>query len=204
MSLRFLAAVATLCALADPAVALELTPPQSEGQYYPRTKPTDRDADLTRLGTGPVAKGDVIVVQGRVVDPTGAAIAGARVEIWQTDSQGIYLHPGDRRTEQRDKAFQFYGEATSAADGAFAFRTILPAAYPGRPRHIHAKITPPGGSTLTTQFYFANDADLARDGIARRLGPALANVTLTLTPIADAADNARAARVTIVVPRRRP
>lgn len=193
--------IATAClflAILTSAQALDLTPVQTEGPYYPRAKPTETDADLTRLGTGQAARGEALVLSGRVLDTEGKAVQGARVEIWQTDYQGIYLHPGDARTGQRDKTFQFYGEATSAADGGFAFRTIMPAAYPGRPRHIHAKITPPGGATLTTQFYFKAD-DLSRDGIARRLGKALASVTLDPKP----ADGVLAASVTVVVPRGR-
>ncbi len=192
--------IGLLLAAATPASALELTPAQTEGPYYPRTRPAETDADLTRVGGGGgVAKGDVVVLNGRVLDPEGRAIADARVEIWQTDHQGIYLHPGDPRTGERDKAFQFYGETRSAADGAFSFRTILPAAYPGRPRHIHAKITPAGGKTLTTQFYFKDDAGLMHDGIARRLGKSLEAVTLA--PAKVAADAALEAAVTVVVAR---
>ena len=129
---------------ASSAAALDLTPSQTEGPYYPRQKPAETDSDLTRVGAGPVAKGDVMALTGKVVDPTGAAIAGARVEIWQTDHQGIYLHPGDGRVAQRDKNFQSYGETRTGEDGGFSFRTIVPALYPGRSRHIHAKITHPG------------------------------------------------------------
>ena len=47
--------------------------------------------------------------------------------------------------------------------GRFVIETIEPGEYPGRTEHIHVKLTPPGGATLTTQVYFpgvpANDAD---------------------------------------------
>lgn len=187
---------------ATAAAALDLTPSQTEGPYYPRQKPAETDSDLTRVGGGPVAKGDVLVLTGKVVDPAGAAIAGARVEIWQTDHQGIYLHPGDGRVAQRDKNFQSYGETRSAADGGFTFRTIVPALYPGRSRHIHAKITPTGGATLTTQFYFKGDPGLAGDGIARRLGKALAGVTLDPKRAGDGKDVPLDASVTVVVARK--
>jgi protocatechuate 3,4-dioxygenase beta subunit len=160
------------------AAELPLTPAQTEGPYYPTTKPAETDADLTRIGAGPQAKGEVLELDGKVVDPTGKAIEQARVEIWQTDHQGIYMHPGDGRTERRDRSFQFYGEVRTDAAGAFRFRTILPAPYSGRPRHIHAKITPPDGATLTTQFYFKADRELTRDAIVRRLGTAVERVML--------------------------
>ena len=189
-----------IAALPGAAAALDLTPAQTEGPYYPVTKPAETDADLTRIGTGPVAKGRLFVLRGRVVDPDGKAIAGARVEIWQTDDQGIYLHPGDARSSNRDKAFQFFGATLSAADGAFAFRTIEPGLYTGRARHIHAKITPPGSATLTTQFYFKSDESLLRDGIARRLGKALEGVTLEPKQVAGG-DGAPEATVTVVMKR---
>lgn len=202
MTYAFLIAATLLLALVGPASALDLTPAQTEGPYYPRSKPSERDADLTRVGAGPVAKGQVVVLQGKVVDTAGQPIAGSIVEIWQTDAKGIYMHPGDSRTAVRDTAFQFYGETPTGADGTFSFRTILPAPYSGRPRHIHAKIKPPGGATLTTQFYFVDDADIARDGIARSLGKALASVTLApARPAGAAADAPLQATVTVVVAR---
>ena len=203
MTYIYLIATALFLALVGPASALDLTPAQTEGPYYPRTKPTETDPDLTRIGAGPVAKGDILMLKGKVVDPTGAPISGARFEIWQTDAKGIYMHPGDSRTAERDKTFQFYGETLSGADGTFMFRTIRPAPYAGRPAHIHAKITPPGGATLTTQFYFTGDGQLSRDGIVRRLGKALDSVTLTPARPAGKADAPLEATVTVVVPRGR-
>ena len=108
------------------AAALELTPAQTEGPFYPRRKPADTDADLTRIGSGAVAKGEVLVLDVRVVDPYGKPIEGARVEIWQVDHQGIYLHPDDPNHRRRDPLFQGYGEARSDAEGGVRFTTIRP------------------------------------------------------------------------------
>ena len=180
------------------AADLPLTPAQTEGPYYPVTKPADTDADLTRTGPGPPAKGEVLVLAGKVLDPSGKPFQEARVEVWQTDHQGIYMHPGDDRTGKRDMAFQFYGEARTDAAGIFRFRTIMPAVYAGRPRHIHMKVTPPGGKTLTTQLYFKGDKGLDEDSIVRRLGKAVERVTLT--PV-KGANGEKTADVVIVVPR---
>lgn len=187
---------------AMPALAqLALTPSQTEGPYYPvRLKPSETDSDLTRIGTGAQAKGEVLEIKGSVVDPAGQPIPGARIEIWQTDAQGIYMHPGDPNTKRRDMSFQFHGETRADADGAFTFRTIVPSRYPGRARHIHAKITPPGGKTLTTQLYFKGDADLSRDGPAASLGKALDD--LTLAPARNTATGVLEATIRFVV--RRP
>lgn len=201
--MRVLAAAVSALLFSTPAWAqLPLTPPQTEGPYYPspRLKPVETDHDLTRVGSGAPAKGDIIDIKGRVVAPDGQPIAGTRIEIWQTDSQGIYLHPGDGNVKRRDTAFQFYGEASADEAGAFTFRTIQPARYPGRARHIHVKVTPPRGQTLTTQLYFKDDADLSRDGPAAALGKALASVSLA--PARNAATGNLEATVQFVV--RRP
>lgn len=185
--IRTLVLATLLVVLACPDVhARDLTPAQTEGPYYPRKKPSESDTDLTRIGIGPQAQGQVLVLEGTIIDPEDRPIAGARVEIWQTDHQGIYAHPGDPNTGKRDTTFQFYGETTTTGTGGFAFRTILPGGYGGRPRHIHVKVTPPGGATLTTQLYFKDDADLGRDGIVAGLGKALAGVTLTPVSSAEA------------------
>ena len=177
---------------------LPLTPAQTEGPYYPVTLPVDTDADLTRIGNGAPARGQALIIDGKLVDRDRQEIGDARVEIWQTDHQGIYMHPNEGRTAQRDMNFQFYGETRTGADGSFRFRTIVPAPYSGRPRHIHAKVTLPGGRTLTTQFYFAGDRELQRDGIVRRLGPALGSVTLAPQKNAE---GVQAAAITIVMNR---
>lgn len=136
------------------------TPAQQEGPYYPVEKPSDRDNDLTSVAgaSGPPA-GDILHLSGVVYDANGWPIEGLIVEIWQTDNSGIYLHPGDGNTDQRDRNFQFYGEAITNADGLYSFRTIVPGLYEPRPRHIHVKVKQNGQELITTQFYFANEAN---------------------------------------------
>ncbi len=152
------------------APGLALTPSQTEGPYYPTAKLADRDNDLTRVGSGASAQGEVLLLTGRLVDQRNQPIAAARIEIWQADHQGIYMHPGDAGTMRRDQNFQFYGEATTSPSGAFSFRTIMPGYYGTRPRHIHVKVVPVRGAALTTQIYFEGDQRLSSDGIVRRLG----------------------------------
>ena len=94
------------------------TPAQTEGPYYPVEKPVDQDNDLTNVaGAAGSPAGQVIEFTGTVYDATGTPIEGLTVEIWQTDDNGVYLHPNDPGTEQRDRNFQFYGESTTGADG---------------------------------------------------------------------------------------
>lgn len=156
------------------AVAAQRTPSATEGPYYPSAKMRFSDADnnLVRI-TGAVraAGGEVIVLKGRVLDSAGTPLNGARVEIWQCDVNGIYLHTRDRSRGGYDDAFQGFGHVVTGPDGAYAFRTIKPTVYPGRTPHIHVKAFA-GGRELTTQFYLADHPLNDRDRIYRRLGAA--------------------------------
>jgi protocatechuate 3,4-dioxygenase beta subunit len=160
--------------LALPAGAQSLrTPAQTEGPYYPRAIPADADADLLRVaGQAAPARGVPLLLTGLVRGSDGSAIAGAQVEIWQADAQGIYLHPRDPRLDQRDAGFQGYGRAVADGEGRYAFRTIRPGLYPGRTPHIHLRAQPPSGAAaLTTQVYFPGEARNDTDGLFRRLPP---------------------------------
>jgi protocatechuate 3,4-dioxygenase, beta subunit len=139
---------------AGPVAVDYVTQPQQEGPYYPLEKPAERDNDLTVVAGAPgPALGDVLEFGGLLLDVNGMPVAGAVIEIWQTDAKGIYLHPGDANTAERDMNFQFYGEAVTDAGGHYEFRTILPGEYEPRPRHIHFKVKLNGQELLTSQLY---------------------------------------------------
>lgn len=162
-----------LLALLPALPALARTPAQMEGPFYPtpRMRFADADNDLVRIeGAVRQAGGQPVLLGGRVLDRGGNPVAGARVEIWQCDANGRYLHPGDTNPAPRDAGFQGFGHVVTEADGAYGFRTIRPVAYPGRAPHIHVKVIHPGG-TLTTQFYVAGDRGNDRDALYRRLSP---------------------------------
>lgn len=145
------------------ASGLAPTPRQSEGPFYPRTPPTDSDADLS-IFEGQRAPGDVIEMAGRVFRTTGTPVLGAIVEIWHCDPAGRYAHVG----VATDPAFQGYGAVRTGADGAYRFRTTRPGLYPGRTRHIHVAVRAPQGAGLTTQMYFPGEPGNASDGLLRR------------------------------------
>src|SRR5262245_15100048 len=87
-------------ALAGPTPTAEVT----EGPFYPFNKTntlpsigaSNRDNDLTRIaGSAKSAEGLPFLLSGVVRDLSGAPVAGAKVEIWHTDSGGVYYHSGD-------------------------------------------------------------------------------------------------------------
>jgi protocatechuate 3,4-dioxygenase beta subunit len=172
-----LSALAAPPATATPACGV--TPAQTTGPFYPIYDQVDKDVDLTRLtGHGASAEGEVIRVQGRVLDDACKPIAGALVDLWQADANGRYGHPADPNPARRDANFQGWGQAVTDAEGRFSFKTIKPAAYPmeflrdGSPDervgyrtpHIHFRVSKRGYDELATQMYFAgeklNDSDI--------------------------------------------
>ena len=150
------------------------TPAGSEGPFYPRggMRYDDIDNDLVKI-TGLVeqAGGVVVRLEGRVLDRQAVPVESARVEIWQCDARGVYLHPGDPGWGGRDKAFQGFGHDLTNAAGEFSFRTIKPVPYPGRTPHIHLKILVAGQARLTTQLYLGDYPENERDWLYQRIAP---------------------------------
>jgi protocatechuate 3,4-dioxygenase beta subunit len=185
--------------LAGRAQARSPTPRQTAGPFYPREFPADDDNDLVTVKGQPgMAKGELLLLAGTVVDTAGRPVAGARVEIWQCNALGRYHHPGDRSGAPLDPAFQGWGQAATGAEGAYRFRTIKPVPYPGRTPHIHFRVTGRGFQDLVTQMYVEGEPGNARDGLYGSLDPrSRAAVTVQLERATDG--KALATRFEIVV-----
>lgn len=141
-----------------------VTPRQSLGPFYPVDWSGDADNDLVIVrGEAARALGQVAHVRGRVVDRDGTPLDGSIVEIWQCDAKGVYRHPRDRGSRERDPGFQGRGSTRAAKDGGWTFRTIRPAPYPGRTPHIHFFVRTPDGRELVTQLYVAGEPANAGD-----------------------------------------
>jgi protocatechuate 3,4-dioxygenase beta subunit len=156
-----------------PVPALDGEPVVSEEQFV-----------LSSFPQPLTAGGEPLVLYGHVLDASDAPLNGYEVEIWQVDANGIYDHPGDSNTGSRDMGFQFYGTAQTDKNGLFAFRTVIPARYEPRPRHIHFKVKKDGAEVLTSQFYFVGDVEAAQ------FGPAGEMLLLDLSDAQDAGGNA--------------
>ncbi|MGI9521896.1 MAG: hypothetical protein ACR2PG_09645 [Hyphomicrobiaceae bacterium] len=152
---------------APKAQTLIATPRQTRGPYYPIQWEGDIDNDLVQnKSRSSGASGQVLHVQGIVFDLRGHPIDNAVVEIWHADSAGYYVHPADLRTgDKRDTHFQGRGRTRTDDEGGYRFRTIRPAAYPGRTPHIHFRVAAPKKRALTTQMYFADEPGNARDAL---------------------------------------
>ena len=175
------AGIATLSPGFAIAKAIEATPAQVEGPFYPVIEQADKDLDLTRIkGHSETAAGEIILVRGRVFDTRAQPLKNVLVDVWQANHHGRYNHPEDKNPAPLDPHFQGWGLIRTDADGFYNLKTIKPAPYPlsavsesgYRPRHIHFKVSRPGFEALTTQMYFRGDPLIAQESELQRLSEA--------------------------------
>ena len=155
-----------------------LTPQASEGPFYPQSsmRLPDIDNDLVQVaGLVEEAGGEIFTLRGRIMNDAGTPRVGHRIEIWQCDMDGNYMHPRDARSVNFDRAFQGFGHDITDETGGYVFRTIKPTIYPGRAPHIHVKLFDGDRELLTTQFYIKDDPNNIRDGLFARMSEAEAD-----------------------------
>jgi hydroxyquinol 1,2-dioxygenase len=122
------------------------------------------------------APGAPLQVDVQVVSTDGTPIAGADVDVWQADEDGLYdvQVPGLGHRRAR-------GVFRSDAEGRVSFRSIVPTAYPiptdgpvgrmlvasgrhpWRPAHLHFLIKAPEHETLITHLFRDGDPYLDSD-----------------------------------------
>lgn len=160
-----LGAAAATSVGASVAMASEdsVTPPVTEGPFYPIHEQAERDFDMTRFNEGAeIAAGELVILEGKVLDDAGHPIAGAFVDVWQANTWGRYHHERDPNPQPRDPNFQGWAQVTADAKGRYRFLTIRPGAYPVeegwvRPPHIHFKVSKRGYHEITTQMFFQDE-----------------------------------------------
>jgi hydroxyquinol 1,2-dioxygenase len=116
-------------------------------------------------------------VIAHVTSPDGKPLAGAKVDVWQSDDDGFYdvQRPGD----DANLRARFIADA----NGKVRFWTILPKYYPiptdgpvgdmltatkrhaYRPAHLHFMIAQPGFDTLVTHLFIDGDPYLDSDAV---------------------------------------
>jgi protocatechuate 3,4-dioxygenase beta subunit len=143
------AALTELSACARTSAALAKTRPDAEGPFYP-VVPIPLDNNL--LVNNSVV-GEPLLFSGHVLDTSSKALSDVRVEIWQCDGNSVYRHPKAPTPTASDSAFKGYGATLTDQSGGYAFNTIVPVPYPGRPPHIHVKLIRSEQTLLTTQIY---------------------------------------------------
>lgn len=145
------------------------------GPFFIENSPSfDQGSDIAG-GMG----GDPLYVDVSVRDADGLPIQHAKVEVWQSDSEGFY------DVQRPDLAGSFHLRGTLSSDdaGKVRFWSVLPTAYPiphdgpvgvllnatarhpWRPAHLHFKLTAPGFSTVVTHLFVKGDSYLESDAV---------------------------------------
>lgn len=137
---------------ASTATSCTLTPAETEGPYYTAGAPAKSNLNKD------VTSGTPLTVTGQVLNQKCQPLKNATIEIWQANASGQYDNQG----------YTLRGKVNTDASGKYTFTTVVPGEYPGRTPHIHIKVTPAGGKTLTTQLYFPGNASNARDRIYQK------------------------------------
>jgi hydroxyquinol 1,2-dioxygenase len=123
------------------------------------------------------ASGEPSWVSGRVTDTDGNPVAGARVEVWEADDNGMYDVQYDEGTLSGRAHF------FTDAEGRYRFWGLTPTPYPipddgpvgrlldhagrspMRAPHLHFKVTAPGCRPLITHIFVSDDPYLHTDSV---------------------------------------
>ena len=147
-----------LATLAADAQTCGSTPASTAGPYYVSgtRELTDGNLNYDDLDGTPMTIGGYVYASEENSDP----VAGAKIDIWQTDGEGAY-HPqaqGPASGFDADE-ISLRGHVTANDDGYYEFSSILPGEYEGRTRHIHVRVDAEGHETLISQIIVAKDGD---------------------------------------------
>ena len=143
------------------------------GPFYVQNPPVLGDGADISAGL----EGTPLHVSGRVTAPDGTPLAGAFVDVWQSDDDGFYdvQKPGDDP--------QLRARFITDAEGRFTLWTLVPKYYPipydgpvgdmlkaterhpYRPAHIHFMIGHDGFETLVTHLFIDGDTYLDSDAV---------------------------------------
>jgi hydroxyquinol 1,2-dioxygenase len=147
------------------------TPSTVEGPFHIPNAPEVADGGDMAKG----APGIPCFVTGTVRGLNGEPVAGAVLDLWQTDGEGLY-------EEQRRTAEPWMrGIYRSRADGSYTIRTVAPISYTipmdgpigeffgrtnmshMRPAHIHFAISAPGYHGVVTHLFQKGDKFIDND-----------------------------------------
>ena len=118
---------------------------------------------IQKTGSFYAAFGELLYLQGTITDSFSVPIAGAIVNIWQTNSAGKYQTLLDKNSDLIDKNFNMSGQSITDNLGKYSFITIVPGFYLNRAPHINFNIYHPKFGKLETEMYFEDHPKNATD-----------------------------------------
>ncbi|WP_119155265.1 dioxygenase [Caldimonas tepidiphila] len=151
----------------------EATEATVQGPYYWQGAPeVPLGADIAEG-----VKGEPTFYSGRVTDTHGRPVAGALLDVWSGDGEGVY----DMQVEGSDMAAR--ARLRTDEEGRYWFWSIRPSFYPvpvdgpvgqmlaamgrhpNRPGHIHMKVSAPQHAPVTTHLFVAGSPYLDSDAV---------------------------------------
>jgi len=127
---------------------------------------------------GDLSPGSPLFVSARVTNVAGIPLAGAHVDVWHADGEGLY---DVQKPEWELGRAQLRAVFCTDEQGCFSFRSVMPTHYaiptdgtvgemmrathrsPMRPAHVHFRIVHPGFDPLVTHVFAADDPYLDTD-----------------------------------------
>ena len=146
---------------------LPQTPSQTVGPFFHYALTAEPVDDLDPKGPA----GEPIVIEGSIRDGAGAPTDDAMIEVWQSDGDGRYHHPADRRWAEVPGPFIGFGRVASEGDGSYRLRTVMPGPVPAPGGSVHAphlnlQVFARGLlDHLVTRVYFQGHEANARDPV---------------------------------------
>jgi protocatechuate 3,4-dioxygenase beta subunit len=134
-------------------------PAQTEGPYFVDEKLNRADirSDPSDGSVKPGTPLELTFVVSQLGKGTCTPVAGAVVDVWHCDAEGVYSDVSDPSFNTRGKKFLRGYQVTDAA-GRAKFTTVYPGWYQGRAVHIHFTVrTNPAAAAahqFTSQIYF--------------------------------------------------
>jgi protocatechuate 3,4-dioxygenase alpha subunit len=101
------------------------------GPFFPAAfvGPADHDLRRRRPEAAPSARGQAMVLHGRVAESGGAPVVNVMLECRQADAAGRYAHPADPQAAEADPDFLGWGRACTDAEGRYRFVTLRPGGH---------------------------------------------------------------------------
>jgi protocatechuate 3,4-dioxygenase beta subunit len=135
-------------------------PEQTEGPYFVDGR-LDRSDIRSDPESGAIKAGaplQIAIVVSRIGNGGACTpLAGARVDLWQCDADGVYSGVRGPSFDTTGTLF-LRGYQLTDASGTARFTTIYPGWYGGRTVHTHFKVrtepSAPRGHEFTSQLYF--------------------------------------------------